>query len=112
MPVETVNSKKRMIKTVVRVIVAGMVALIILSIFTMVYHFTGVHISNPSGATDYYWAPNQLKTTMTEGFSWFRMDENGFNNKTIPDKVDILLMGSSHMEAVNVTQSDTTSSVL
>ena len=48
---------------------------------------------------------------MTEGFAWFHMDEFGFNNaneKAIQgqDNLGILLMGSSHMEAVSMDDSE------
>lgn len=35
---------------------------------------------------------------MTEGFSWLRMDANGFNNASahMENDIDILLMGGSH----------------
>ncbi len=39
---------------------------------------------------------------MTEGFSWLHVDENGFNNQTVPEHTDVLVMGSSHMEGFNV----------
>jgi hypothetical protein len=45
---------------------------------------------------------------MTEGFSWLKMDDSGFNNVAFDDvgseQPDILLMGSSHMEAVQVVK--------
>lgn len=55
---------------------------------------------------------------MEEGFSWFRMDENGFNNPVFSsemgssDFVDVLLMGSSHMEAVEVAADENTEYLL
>ena len=71
----------------------------------MFYSFSGIHIENPTLATDYKWESDQLKSTMTEGFTFFCMDEDGFNN-AVPyeddNNVAILLMGSSQMEAVNV----------
>ena len=76
----------------------------ILSGFTIIYCNSGIHITNTTGATDYKWEPRQLKTTMSEGFSWFRMDENGFNNAyPSEEKITNLLIGSSHMEAINLS---------
>ena len=69
-------------------------------------------MSNETGTTDYKWIPNQLRTTMSEGYSWLRMDKNGYNNEIIPESIDILLMGSSHMEAYNVAVHESTASVL
>lgn len=86
-----------------KIIVASVISIILLSAFSYVYSFSGVHLYNESGATDYKWSPYQYKANMTEGFSWLRMDEDGFNNETtIVEEVNILLLGSSHMEAVNV----------
>lgn len=52
---------------------------------------------------------------MGEGFAWMRMNEDGFNNTFNlgdVDHVDILLMGSSHMEAVNVSKDTNTGYLL
>lgn len=87
-----------------KIIIAGIVAIGILSLFVLMYHNTGIHIANSTGATDYKWESKQYKSTMVEGFAWIQMDEDGFNNAYIPKKniPDILLMGSSHMEAVQI----------
>lgn len=85
--------------------VAAVISLILLSLFTLVYSHSGVHITNETGATDYKWEPNQYRSIMQEGFSWFKMNADGFNNLfnlADTDHVDILLMGSSHMEAGNI----------
>ena len=97
---------KTMTVKIIKTCMAGLLALCILSFFLLVYDYTGIHVTNSSGATDYKWMPRQLKTTMTEGFAWMRFDENGFNN---PDgislaSVDVLLMGSSHLEGVHVSK--------
>ena len=91
---------------IIKTCVAGLVALYMLSAFILVYGYSGIHISNSSGATDYKWLPHQLKTTMSEGFAWMRFDENGFNNpdNAYSDSIDILLLGSSHLEGVHVAK--------
>lgn len=83
---------------------ACLAALCILSVFVLIFSYSGIHVSNTSGATDYKWSGKQWKSSMVEGFSWLRMDENGFNNPRAEASIrpDILVMGSSHMEAVNV----------
>ena len=86
-----------------RIIVSFLLSFILLSVFVRFYYFSGVHVTNYTHATDYTWEPNQSKANMTEGFSWLSMDSNGFNNlEPISSKIDVLIMGSSHMEAVNV----------
>lgn len=85
--------------------VAIIISTVLLSLFTLVYSHSGVHIQNETGATDYKWEANQFRSTMQEGFSWLYMNADGFNNLfnlAETDHIDILLMGSSHMEAVNV----------
>ena len=89
-----------------RLCLSVLISLALLSAFCLVFNYTGCHISNPSGSTDYKWESRQFFSTMKEGLSWFRFDKNGFNNTDdtpFDEKpVDILLMGSSHMEGVNL----------
>lgn len=95
---------KNMIIWLIKAGIAGCVALAFLSVVSIFYDYTGVHIASETGATDYRWESNQWRATMTEGFVWTRMDQNGYNNAkwSEKEKIDILLMGSSHMEALNV----------
>lgn len=83
-------------------------SLVLLSGICLVYNYTGCHVANPDGATDYKWEANQYFSTMKEGFSWFRFDKNGYNNTDDSDflekPVDILLTGSSHIEAVQIAK--------
>ncbi len=96
-----------------KVLVAGIVSLAVLSVIAFFYSYTGIHITNTAKATDYTWLPNQRMNNMKEGFSFIKMDENGFNNAEIcNDKIDILLMGSSHMEAYQVNQNENCSFIL
>ena len=94
----------------IKIVISGCLSVLILSIINIPYFYTGIHITNKTGATDYAWESGQLRTNMTEGYAWLTMDRYGFNNteenaeKAIQNGVDILLMGSSHMEAVEVAQ--------
>lgn len=101
-------------KWLFKAVTAGILSLAILSAFDLIYSFSGIHITNPSGATDYTWQSGQLKSNMTEGFSWLLMDESGFRNAKVPSKpsVNILMMGSSHMEALNVSKEQDCTSLL
>ena len=49
---------------------------------------------------------------MTEGISWGKMDSAGFNNTSVIENPDVLILGSSHMEATNVMQKYNTSNQL
>lgn len=104
---------KDIIKWLINVVAAGIIAILMLSIFTCIYHYEGVHVRNNDGATDYKWETGQWKSQMTEGFAWFFMDEEGFNNHVVPkDKIDLLLMGSSHMEGCEVSQAENVGTLL
>lgn len=104
---------KQFIKWLGKAVIAGTGALVCLSIFCLGYTYDGVHIVNPTGATDYIWEPGQLKATMKEGFSWLFVDSQGFNNTHDTwEEPDILLMGSSNMEAMQVDQDENTASLL
>lgn len=98
---------KTILQWIGRATIAGLLTIILLSGFCLIYNYDGIHISSESGATDYIWESRQLKSTMKEGFSWIRMDENGYNNAfDYSEKPDILLMGSSHMEAAQVAKNE------
>lgn len=87
-----------------KAILAGVVAVIILSVILVPYSFTPVHISNDLKNTDYVWPANSYWMKMTEGVSFGRFDENGYNNLSVVDNPDIIIVGSSHVEATNVMQ--------
>ena len=92
---------------------ALVLALLLSSCFVLIYSYSGTHIASATGATDYTWKPNQYKANATEGFVWIRMDDNGYNNlSSATDDIDILLMGASHMEAVNVPRQKNTGALL
>lgn len=98
-------------KNLIRLCLSFCVAVFVLNCFCYIYSYSGVHITNETGATDYKWMPNQWKATMTEGFAWFHMDASGFNNASEKarlgqDNTDILIMGSSHMEGVSMDDSE------
>lgn len=96
-----------------KVMAAGFVSLAVLSVVAFFYSYTGIHITNPAKATDYIWLPNQVMSNMKEGFSFIKMDKNGFNNAEVRnEKIDILLMGSSHMEAYQVGKYENCSYIL
>ncbi len=105
----------KMIKKTIQIICSSLFAIVMLSFFVVFYSFSGIHIDNVPFGTDYKWEEHQLKSTMTEGFSFFCVDKNGFNNVISFDddsNIDILLMGSSQMEAVNVGKHDNTGYLL
>lgn len=100
-------------KWIAKAIIAGICSIAILSLFCVIYSYDGIHISSDTGATDYVWEPGQYKATMKEGFAWLKMDQNGYNNVyDYSDSPDILLVGSSHMEAYQVASDENTGYLL
>ncbi len=99
---------KRILLNLLKLCFSTSVTLVALSMFCMIYNYTGCHIKNNDGATDYKWGSYQYCATMKEGFSWLQFDYNGYNNVNNlsfeESPVDILLMGSSHMEAMQVSK--------
>ena len=106
---------KRFFTWLGKVIVAGLLALALLCGFCFFYYNVPVHYPNPSGATEYVWEANRFYSSGKEGFALGRTNNDGFNNLrdyTPDEAIDILLMGSSHMEAFNVAQDKSTAAVL
>lgn len=101
------------VKRILFVTSAGLAALIFLSAFALAYKHTGAHNHQTDGASDYKWDSRQLMTTMDEGFACFRMNADGYNN-LFDDyaDTDILLMGSSHIEAVQMKKTENIGSLL
>ena len=52
--------------------------------------------------TDYVWEPNTFWGGMNEGVSFGVIDGQGFNNQSVVEHPDILVLGSSHTEGRNV----------
>lgn len=104
-----------MIKWLIKAAVAGVNALIILNIFSFLYYNVPLPEDNPTGATDYVWESGKFYSRATEGFAYGMIDNGGFKNSynfSDVDKIEILIMGSSHMEAYQISQRQNVSSQL
>ena len=94
---------KNVLIWIIKAVFAAICSVVILSAFCLLYNYEGIHIKTESGATDYNWESGQFKSTMKEGFSWINVDKYGYNNANDNSKSpDILLMGSSHVEGLQV----------
>ncbi|GHU54240.1 hypothetical protein FACS189442_0190 [Spirochaetia bacterium] len=102
------------VKNLAKIITAGIIAVLILSIPCLVYYNSPITILTKGGPTDYVYEKHSYYSRAVEGFGYGRMNNEGFTN--IEDyneqPVDILLMGSSQMEGVQVPQDKTTASLL
>ena len=99
-------------KAVIKTIVAGIFSILLLSSFSFIYKYTPGRVITSESATDYKWESNGFMNTMEEGFSWLLMDKNGYNNVCTFEQNDILILGSSHMEGVQVSRTENMAYVL
>ena len=106
---------KKVAAWIMKAIAGGVAALLALNAFCMLYYNVPVHYTNPDGSTEYKWESSSFYSKGTEGFAWGVTNNDGFNNLkdyTPGEKIDILLMGSSHMEGFNVAQDENAAAVL
>lgn len=102
----------KIVRNILRIITSFVIAIVLLSMVSMLYKHTSPHISSIANETYYRWEKNSFTSTMNEGFAWINMDQNGYNNLSCFDVIDILILGSSHMEAVQIRTEDNTASRL
>ena len=102
----------KVIKSLGKTVLAGIVAIAILSGIMCLYDLRPVHHENPQGNTDYVWEANAPWVKLTEGISWGRFDSDGYNNPIVINDPDIIFVGSSHMEATNVFYNQTMCALL
>lgn len=106
--------KKQAVNWIGKALLAGLLAFALLCLGCLLYFNTPVHYTNPDGATEYKYESGVFFRG-TEGYGWGRVNNDGFNNArdyTPKEKVDVLLMGSSHMEGFCVPQKNTAAAVL
>lgn len=96
----------KIIKYLGEICLAGILSCIIISICLCFYSYSSIHIENENGNTDYIWIPDSNWVTVDEGIAWGKIDANGFNNLRAINNPDIIIVGSSHMEAKNVKQDE------
>lgn len=80
-----------------------------MTLVCFIYYNIPVHYPNSDGSTDYKWEPNSFYSRGTEGFAFGRTNNDGFNNSidyTNDMDINVLIMGSSHTEAYQISQSE------
>lgn len=106
---------KKFINEMIKIVLSALLAWVCLTIFCMWYYNVPIHFENISGATDYTWEHGVFYSRATEGFAFGTTNNEGFNNLYDYEEgmeIDVLVMGSSHMEGFNVAMSETTASRL
>ena len=99
----------------VKLFFSGIIAFAVLTCFCLIYYNRPVHHDNEDMATDYAWERGRFYSSATEGFAWGKTNNEGFINEfdySANDPIDILVMGSSHMEALQVAMDETTAAVI
>ena len=78
------------------------------------YSWHSVGVLDETGSTAKKTYPNSYSFNMTEGFGWNRVDSNGYYNLSSEQAIspEILLIGSSHMEAEQIPMSRSLGSLL
>ena len=98
-------NKDKIFISVGKVLLSGIFAFIILTAFCFFYYNVPVHNVAADGVTDYRWESNVFYSRGTEGFAWGKTNNEGYVNLhdfNEGEQIDILIMGSSHMEAYQV----------
>ncbi|MBE7046076.1 MAG: hypothetical protein E7396_01535 [Ruminococcaceae bacterium] len=105
---------KKTFGCIFKVILSGSLALFILSAFSLVYFNGPPIIPQPELITKNKFVPNRAWSYMGEGFGYGVTDSLGYNNVYYDDYTspDVIVMGSSHMEAVHVPARNTCTSVM
>ena len=106
------NKSNRIITRTLKMMTSLVLAFSLLSVSSLFYKQTSPHVSPFANETYFRWEAGSFTSTMEEGFAWNKMDQNGFNNLQCFDSIDILIMGSSHMEAVQISTEDNIASKL
>lgn len=104
-------SFRRFFTGIGKFLLAGVLAFIVLTAFSYLYYNIPVHYEAADGATDYKWEPKVFYSRGTEGFAWGRTNNDGYANMfdyNEETEIDVLIMGSSHMEAFQVGMNEST----
>ena len=98
-----------------KALLAGVIAFTALTLFCMFYNNTPVFVACEEGSTGSKYEPNMPYCRMIEGLSYGRTNNDGYINLRDYDEetpVDVLVMGASHMEAMQIPQRCCTASLL
>lgn len=97
---------KKTVGYIFKCIIAGIISVVLLSLFSLVYYNPPIASEQPDCITNYKFIPNSKWSYMLEGFGFGETDNLGYNNAYYDDcfEPDIVFMGSSHIEATQVPQ--------
>ena len=97
---------KKMAVILFKCIVSGIISIILLSILSLIYYNPPVAVQQSEMITNFKFKENSNWSYMLEGFGYGVTDEQGYNNAYYTDCTDpdIVFVGSSHLEALQVPQ--------
>ena len=95
---------RKFLSFILKCIAAGIVSMVLLSIFALVYYNPPIAIEQKDGTTNFKYIPDSAWTFMLEGVGFGKTDALGYNNAYYKNLTnpDIVVMGSSHMEGLQV----------
>lgn len=102
------------IKKLIKPALGILAGLMILNLFCTFYYNPTGYIPSGTGATDLVREKGAFTSRATEGIAFMHIDEYGYVNPSVPgdDGIFVLMMGSSHTEALNVMPEDNASAQL
>ncbi len=106
---------RQILNWLLKTLLAGIAAFVLLCLFCALWYKVPVHYTNPDGSTEYKYEPNTFYSRATEGFAMGRTNSDGYPellDYAPGDQVDVLLMGSSHLEGYGVPPKDNAAAVL
>ncbi|MBR5236589.1 MAG: hypothetical protein IKW06_04385 [Clostridia bacterium] len=97
---------KKFVAHLFKCIIAGAISLVLLSLFSLVYYNPPIATEQPDFVTNYRFVPNKNWSFMLEGVGFGKTDNLGYNNAYYNECLDpdIVFIGSSHLEALQVPQ--------
>lgn len=97
---------KKLIGYLCKCMIAGVLALVVLSLFSAIYFNPPIAVEQPEGITNFKYIPDLKWSFMLEGFGSGTTDHMGYNNAYHKDssEFDIVFVGSSHLEALHVPE--------
>jgi len=95
-------------------LVSLIVAFIVLNLFCVFYYNVPIHTDCVDGSTDYVWENNKYYMQMSEGIGYGKTNNEGHmdQNDYLGEKIDVLIMGSSHLQGLSIPQNSNMSSLL
>ena len=106
---------KNILLYILKIAAAGLIAFVVLNLFTMFYYRMPPRVQDTDEVTYYRYQPDSSYFQAREGISAGHVNNEGYLNikNYTPDMmVDVLIMGSSHMEALQLNNGQSCAELL